>query len=206
VKIRGFRIEPGEIESALKEHAEIRDCIAVTREDTPGDKRLIAYLVAATPESSTLNTSELRGFLKERVPEYMLPSAFVFLAQLPLTPNGKVDKKALPAPDTERPELENAFVAPETPTEQRLAAIWTRLLGINRVGLYDNYFELGGDSLLATQLASQIRKVFEVELPLTDLFQHPTLAELSAIIEEAIIKQMEEMSDEEVEQSLQSGF
>jgi amino acid adenylation domain-containing protein len=206
VKVRGFRIELGEIESALKEHVEIRECIAVAREDTPGDKRLIAYLVAATPESSTLNTSELRGFLKERVPEYMLPSAFVFLEQLPLTPNGKVDKKALPAPDTERPELENAFVAPETPTEQRLAAIWTALLGIDRAGLYDNYFELGGDSLLATQLASQIRKVFEVELPLTDLFQHPTLAELSAIIEEAIIKQMEEMSDEEVEQSLQSGF
>ncbi len=206
VKVRGFRIELGEIESALKEHDEIRECIAVTREDTPGDKRLIAYLVAATPEGSALNTSELRGFLKERVPEYMLPSAFVFLEKLPLTPNGKVDKKALPAPDTERPELDTAFIAPETPTEQRLAAIWTGLLGIDRAGLSDNYFELGGDSLLATQLASQIRKVFEVELPLTDLFQHPTLAELSAIIEEAIIKQMEEMSDEEVEQSLQSGF
>ncbi|MBC7910680.1 MAG: amino acid adenylation domain-containing protein, partial [Pyrinomonadaceae bacterium] len=206
VKVRGFRIELGEIESALKEHEGIRECIALTREDTPGDKRLIAYLVAATPEGSTLNTSELRGFLKARVPEYMLPSAFVFLEQLPLTPNGKVDKKALPAPDLERPELETAFVPPETPTEQRLAVIWTGLLGINRVGLFDNYFELGGDSLLATRLASQIRKVFEVELPLKDLFQHPTLAELSAIIEEAVMTQMEEMSDEEVEESLQGGF
>ena len=130
----------------------------------------------------------------------------VFLEQLPLTPNGKIDKKALPAPDMERPELEVAFVAPETPTEQRLAAIWTELLGIKQAGRYDNYFELGGDSLLATQLASQIRKVFEVELPLADLFQHPTLAELSAIIEEAVITQMEEMSDEEVEQSLLGGF
>jgi amino acid adenylation domain-containing protein len=206
VKVRGFRIELGEIESALKEHQGIRECIALTREDTPGDKRLIAYLVTAKPEGSTLNTSHLRSFLKERVPEYMLPSAFVFLEQLPLTPNGKVDKKALPAHDIERPELETAFVAPQTPTEQRLAALWTELLGIDRAGLYDNYFELGGDSLLATQLASQIRKVFEVELPLTDLFRHPTLAELSAIIEEAVMTQMEEMSDEEVEQSLQSGF
>lgn len=206
VKMRGFRIELGEIEAALQEHEGIRECIAVAREDTSGDKRLIAYLVAATPEGSTLNTSELRSFLKERVPEYLLPSAFVFLEQLPLTPNGKVDKKALPAPDIERPELENVFVAPESPTEQRLALIWTELLGINRAGLYDNYFELGGDSLLATQLASQIRKIFEVELPLADLFQHPILAELSAIIEEAIMTQMEAMSDEEVEQSLQSGF
>jgi amino acid adenylation domain-containing protein len=206
VKVRGFRIELGEIEAALQEHEGIHECIAVAREDTPGDKRLIAYLVAETPEGMTLNTSELRSFLKERVPEYMLPSAFVFLVQLPLTPNGKVDKKALPAPDIERPELETAFVAPETPTEQRLAEIWTGLLGIDRAGLYDNYFELGGDSLLATQLASQIRKVFEVELPLADLFQHPTLAELSAIIEEAVMTQMETMSDEEAEQFLQSGF
>jgi amino acid adenylation domain-containing protein len=206
VKVRGFRIELGEIESALKEHEGVHECVAVAHEDTPGDRRLIVYLVAATPEGSTLNTSELRSFLKERLPEYMLPSAFVFLEQLPLTPNGKIDKNALPAPDLERPELETAFVAPETPTEQRLAGIWTGLLGINRVGLYDNYFELGGDSLLATQLASQIRKVFEVELPLADLFQHPTLAELSAIIEEAVMTQMEAMSDEEAEQFLQSGF
>ena len=205
VKVRGYRIELGEIEAALKEHTGVRDCVVAARADAPGDKRLVAYLVATAPGSAP-NTSELRGFLKERVPEYMLPAAFVFLEQLPLTPNGKVDRQALPAPDAERPELETAFVPPETPTEQRVAAIWTQLLGVSRVGLHDNYFDLGGDSLLATQLVSQIRKVFEVELALIELFQHPTLAELSACIEDAVLMQVEEMSDEEAEQSLERGF
>jgi len=146
----------------------------------------------------------LRNYLKERLPDYMIPSAFVYLDALPLTSHGKIDRRALPAPDAERPALAEAFIAPRTPTEKSLASIWTKLLGINRVGINDNYFELGGDSLLATQLVSQVRRVFEVELPLVDLFQHPTLAELAASIEEIIIEQMEEISEEEAEQLLKN--
>ena len=134
----------------------------------------------------------------------MIPSAFVYLDALPLTSHGKIDRRALPAPDAERPALAEAFIAPQTTTEKSLASIWTKLLGINRVGINDNYFELGGDSLLATQLVSQVRRVFEVELPLVDLFQHPILAELAASIEEIIIEQMEEISEEEAEQLLKN--
>jgi acyl carrier protein len=134
----------------------------------------------------------------------MIPSAFVYLEALPLTSHGKLDRRALPAPDAERPALAEAFLAPRTPTEKSLASIWTKLLGINRVGVNDNYFELGGDSLLATQLVSQVRSMFEVELPLVELFRHPTLAELAASIEEAIIEQMEEISEEEAEQLLRN--
>ena len=132
----------------------------------------------------------------------MIPSAFVYLDALPLTSHGKIDRRALPAPDDERPALAEAFIEPRTPAEKSLASIWTRLIGINRIGINDNYFELGGDSLLATQLASQVRNVFEVELPLVELFRHPTLAEMATSIEEAIIEQMEEISDEEAEQLL----
>ena len=114
------------------------------------------------------------------------------------------NRRALPAPDAERPELAEAFVAPRTPAEKSLASIWTKLLGIDRIGINDNYFELGGDSLLATQLVSQVRSVFEVELPLVELFRHPTLAEMATSIEEAIIEQMEDISDEEAEQLLRN--
>jgi acyl carrier protein len=135
----------------------------------------------------------------------MIPSAFVYLDALPLTSHGKIDRRALPAPDAERPALAEAFVAPQTPAEKSLASIWTKLLHIDRIGINDNYFELGGDSLLATQLVSQVRSVFEVELPLVELFRHPTLAELAASIEEAMIEQMEDMSDEAAEQLLRNG-
>jgi amino acid adenylation domain-containing protein len=199
VKVRGFRIELGEIESVLREHESVKDAVVIALEDKGAEKRLVAYVVTA-PKTS--NISELRGYLKERLPDYMIPSAFVYLDALPLTSHGKIDRRALPAPDAERPALAEAFLAPRTPTEKSLASIWTKLLGINRVGSNDNYFELGGDSLLATQLVSQVRGVFEVELPLVELFRHPTLAELAASVEEAIIEQMEEISDEEAEQLL----
>ena len=202
VKVRGFRIELGEIESVLREHESVIEAVVIALEDEGNEKRLAAYVVTA-PETSR-NISELRSHLKERLPDYMIPSAFVYLDTLPLTSHGKIDRRALPAPDAERPALAEAFVAPRTPAEKSLASIWTKLLRINRVGINDNYFELGGDSLLATQLASQVRGVFEVELPLVDLFRHPTLAELAASIEEAIIEQMEEISDEEAEQLLRN--
>jgi acyl carrier protein len=134
----------------------------------------------------------------------MIPSAFVYLDALPLTSHAKIDRRALPAPDAERPALAEAFVAPRTPAEKTLASIWTKLLNINRIGVNDNYFELGGDSLLATQLVSQVRRVFDVDFPLVELFRHPTLAELAALIEEAVIEQMEDLSDEAAEQLLRN--
>jgi len=203
VKVRGFRIELGEIESVLREHQSVKEAVVIALEDKGNEKRLVAYVVTA--QDASRNVSELRSHLKERLPEYMIPSAFVYLDALPLTSHGKIDRRALPAPDAERPALAEAFIAPRTPAEKSLASIWTKLLGINRVGINDNYFELGGDSLLATQLVSQLRGVFEVELPLVNLFQYPTLAELAASIEEAIIEQMEEISDEEAEQLLKNA-
>jgi amino acid adenylation domain-containing protein len=200
VKVRGFRIELGEIESVLAEHESVLETVVVAHADTGSEKRLVAYIVTAPGASK--NVSDLRSHLKERLPDYMIPSAFVYMEALPLTSHGKIDRRALPAPDAERPELAAAFIAPRTPAEKSLASIWMKLLGINRTGINDNYFELGGDSLLATQLASQVRSVFEVELPLVELFRHPTLAEMATSIEEAIIEQMEEISDEEAEQLL----
>ncbi|HSE18136.1 MAG TPA: amino acid adenylation domain-containing protein [Pyrinomonadaceae bacterium] len=202
VKVRGFRIELGEIESVLTEHESVREAVVIALEDKGSEKRLAAYV--ATTQSAARNISDLRSHLKERLPDYMIPAAFVYLDALPLTSHGKIDRRALPAPDAERPALAEAFIAPRTPAEKSLASIWTKLLGINRIGVNDSYFELGGDSLLATQLASQVRSVFEVELPLVELFRHPTLAEMAASIEEAIIEQMEEISDEEAEQLLRN--
>jgi len=200
VKVRGFRIELGEIESVLTEHESVTEAVVIALEDRGSEKRLVAYVVTAPGASR--NVSDLRGYLKERLPDYMIPSAFVYLDALPLTSHGKIDRRALPAPDSERPALAEAFIEPRTPAEKKLASIWSKLIGINRIGINDNYFELGGDSLLATQLVSHVRNVFEVELPLVELFRHPTLAEMATSIEEAIIEQMEEISDEEAEQLL----
>jgi len=200
VKVRGFRIELGEIESVLTEHESVTEAVVIALQDRGSEKRLVAYVVTAPGASR--NVSDLRSHLKDRLPDYMIPSAFVYLDDLPLTSHGKIDRRALPAPDSERPALAEAFIEPRTPAEKKLASIWSRLIGINRIGINDNYFELGGDSLLATQLVSQVRNVFEVELPLVELFRHPTLAEMATSIEEAIIEQMEEISDEEAEQLL----
>jgi len=190
VKVRGFRIELGEIEAALGQHPELRESVVIVREDVPGDKRLVAYVVPKDEGSETEDegppsfVSELRGFLKEKLPDYMVPSVFVPLDALPLTPTGKVDRRALPAPDGLRPELEREYVAPRTPTEEKLVAICAELLGIHRVGVYDNFFDLGGHSLLATQFISRVRTAFGVEVPLRSLFEHPTIAELAQEIEE----------------------
>ncbi|HVS00840.1 MAG TPA: amino acid adenylation domain-containing protein, partial [Thermoanaerobaculia bacterium] len=175
VKIRGFRIELGEVEAALLRHPGVREAVAVAREDTPGDKRLVAY-VALEPG---VEPGELRGWLARTLPEAMLPSAWVVLPALPLTPNGKVDRKALPAP--ERSEA-SAFTAPHSPTEELLAGIWAEVLGVERVGLQDNFFELGGHSLLAARVVSRVRSVLGVELPLRALFQQPTLGGLAGLI------------------------
>ncbi len=183
VKIRGFRIELGEVEAVLGQHPEVQQAVVIAREDVPSDRRLIAYVVPKIPHSVSLD--DLRRFLRTHLPDYMVPSAFVLLEALPLTPNGKVDRRALPAPDTSRPELESAFVAPSTPTEEKLATLWVQVLHLDRVSVHDNFFELGGHSLFATQLISKLRQAFEVELPLRALFEAPTIAELSKKIEQA---------------------
>ena len=181
VKVRGFRIELGEIETVLGDHPCVRQAVAVVREDEPDEKRLIAYVVAKQEFAST--TSDLRGFLKDKLPEYMVPSAFVMLDALPLTPNGKIDRKALPAPDEARPDPIGALVAPRTPTEELLAGIWTKLLHVEKVGIHENFFDLGGHSLLVTQVISRVREAFRVELPLRSLFEAPNVAGLAERIE-----------------------
>ena len=187
VKIRGFRIELGEIEAVLSQHPLVAETVVIVQEDIPGDKQLVAYIVpnqeqAATAEAQDV-TPLLRQFLKEKLPGYMVPSAYVVLNSLPLTPNGKVDRRALPAADTERDDIKEDYVAPRTPVEEVLVEIWAKVLGRQQVSIYDNFFELGGHSLLATQLTSRIRDAFQVELPLRSLFETPTAAGLAKYIE-----------------------
>ncbi|MEH2261609.1 amino acid adenylation domain-containing protein [Nostoc sp.] len=181
VKIRGFRIELGEVEALLSQHGDVQASCVIAREDTPGNKRLVAYVVAHQDYPPTI--SELRQFLKAKLPEYMVPNAFVMLESLPLTPSGKVDRRALPIPDLYN-EITDKYVAPRTPIEELVAQIWAQVLKIEQVGIYDNFFELGGHSLLATQVVSRIRKIFKVELPLRELFATATLAELALLIEQ----------------------
>ncbi|HST60941.1 MAG TPA: amino acid adenylation domain-containing protein, partial [Longimicrobium sp.] len=176
VKIRGFRIELGEIEVRLAEHPEVREAVVLAREDVPGDRRLVAYVVGA------VETDALRAHLRQGLPEYMVPSAFVLLDALPLTANGKLDRKALPVP--ELASAEEAYVAPRSPVEEVLAGIWAEVLRLERVGVEESFFDLGGHSLLATRVVSRIREVFGVELPLRALFEGPTVGELGVRVEE----------------------
>jgi amino acid adenylation domain-containing protein len=181
VKIRGFRIELGEVESVLGRHPAVEEAVVIAREDVPGDKRLVAYVVSS--HEPTLTFSELRSFLKEKLPDYMIPSTFAFLDLLPLTPSGKVDRRALPAPDVVRPELQEAFVAPRSQSEELVAGIWGNVLGVERIGVHDNFFELGGHSLLATRVVSRIQQEFRVDLKLMHFFKMPTIAALAKVIE-----------------------
>jgi amino acid adenylation domain-containing protein len=181
VKIRGFRIELGEIESVLGSHPKIREIVVIASEDGTGEKRLVAYVVVNWNVENLSN--QLREFLKEKLPGYMVPSAFITLEALPLTPNGKIDCRALPAPDLLSRQLETAFVSPRTPTEALLSGIWIEVLGIEQVGVNDNFFELGGHSLLATKVVSRVRETFSVELPLRSLFFSPTVADSAQLIE-----------------------
>jgi amino acid adenylation domain-containing protein len=208
VKIRGFRIELGEVESALAAHPGVREAVALAREDAPGEQRLVAYLVAA--DGAELSVGELRGFLRERLPEFMVPSVFVPVDAIPLTPNGKVDRRALPAPDGARTDLQRPYVAPTTEAEVALAAICAELLGVERVGRDDDFFELGGHSLLATQLVARVRERFSVELPLRALFETPNVAGLARAVEAATeegaeataladaLARLDELSEDEV--------
>ncbi|HEX2205515.1 MAG TPA: amino acid adenylation domain-containing protein [Longimicrobium sp.] len=182
VKVRGFRIELGEIESALASHEGVREAVVVAREDAPGaDKRLVAYVVPT--ESGAPSDDLLRDHLRARLPEYMVPAAFVALDALPVTPNGKVDRRALPAPAASAETGRAGYVAPRTATEGVLAAIWAEVLGIERVGVHDDVFTLGGHSLASIRVASRIRDAFSVELPLPAVFENATVEALARAVE-----------------------
>ncbi|WP_234017158.1 non-ribosomal peptide synthetase [Nostoc sp. 'Lobaria pulmonaria (5183) cyanobiont'] len=214
VKLRGFRIELGEIESILSQIPEVKECVVIDREDIPDQKRLVAYLV--TEESQEFAIAQVRSFLKSQLPDYMIPSAFVELKTLPLTSNGKIDRKILPVPDWTRLEAEATFVPPQSPLEEAIAEIWVQLLNVNQIGINDNFFDLGGHSLIATQLVSRLRKAFQVELPLRYIFEFPTIAELAVTIVQSQIEQMnneekvqflaamKDLSEEEIESMLAS--
>jgi acyl carrier protein len=179
VKLRGYRIELGEVEAALQQHPFIREAVAVISEEN-SERRLVAYVVA--PHGKSLMVSELRAHMRERLPEYMIPAVFVMLAEMPLTPNGKVDRRALPLPEGVRPELEKEYVAPRNETEEALAVIWGQILGVEKIGVNDNYFDLGGDSLMAMQLISRMSEVFQVKLQVNQFFEAPSVQEMAQII------------------------
>jgi amino acid adenylation domain-containing protein len=178
-KVRGFRIEPGEVEAALLELPQVREAAVAVREDGAGEKRLVGYVV---PWNGAVGSAaELRAYLAERLPEYMVPSAFVVLERVPLTASGKVDRRALPAPE---PGGGTEYVAPGNETEEVLAGIWAAVLRVERVGVHDDFFELGGHSLLATQVVSRVRQELGVEMPLEAVFAAPTIAALAGRLEE----------------------
>ena len=185
VKVRGFRIELGEIEAVLRRHAGVRDAVVLAREDAPGARRLVAYVVPKLESDEAVTAVALRRFLRERLPEYMVPSAFVQLEALPLTPNGKVDRKALPAPDRSARDTEADFVAPRTPAEGVVAGICAEVLGLERIGAHDDLFDLGCHSLLATKILARVREALHADLPLASIFESPTVAGLAARAESA---------------------
>jgi len=189
VKIRGFRIEPGEIESTLAQHPAVKETAVIARPMTSGESRLIAYIVA--DQGQALTTSGVRSFLKDKLPDYMIPATFLFLDSLPLMRNGKVDRQALPLPDAERPEVDSVFMPPLTKTERLLSDIWSQALGVKKVGILDNFFELGGDSILGIQIMARARDA-GIHLTIKQLFQHQTIADLTLVVSESSTIQAEQ--------------
>jgi amino acid adenylation domain-containing protein len=211
VKIRGYRVELGEIERALLTHPEVKDAGVVAWDQEPGEKYLVAYVVPR--ESNALTVNELRGFLKEKLPDYMIPAIFMFLDSLPLT-NGKLDRTALPRPDHKRPNLQQPYAPPQDEVETRLVQIWEEILNVRPIGIHDNFFDLGGHSLAATRVISRLIQTFQLELPVKALFDAPTVAEMAAIITEnqakrasdselaQMLREVETMSEEEAQKLL----
>jgi amino acid adenylation domain-containing protein len=200
IKIRGFRIEPNEVVAALAKHPSVREGFVIARELATGDKQLVAYVVL-DPKAPPTHAA-LRNFLATQVPEYMIPASFVELESLPLNANGKIDRNAVPAPDPTNSLRDDAYVAPRTAIEQRLAAILVPLLNLDRVGVEDNFFLLGGHSLLGTQLIGRVRDAFGVELSLRTVFDASTIGELATEIEKLLLAQIESMTEEEARQML----
>lgn len=212
VKVRGFRIELGEIEAALREHHGLSEAVALIRKGTDDEKYIAAYVVPAQQPGPA--AGELRAWLKERLPEYMVPSAWVHLEHLPLTPSGKLDRALLPEPERGRPDLDSLFVPPRTAVEEMLAEIFAAILSLERIGIDDNFFELGGHSLLATRVVTRIRKVFNADLPLRRFFERPTIREMAEYLtanetnpgrlEEgiALLRKIESLSVDDLEELL----
>jgi amino acid adenylation domain-containing protein len=212
-KIHGFRVEPDEIAATLAQHEAVRECVVVAREDSPGDRRLVAYAVLREADGAA--ASDLRLFLRQKLPDHMIPSAFVLLETMPLTPSGKVDRRALPPPEQGRLEEDSSYVAPRDVVEGVLAGMWAEMLRLERVGVYDSFFELGGHSLMAMQLISRIREAFRVDFPLRQMFEDPTVAGMSAalVAQETkpgrtlkvaqLLQQLEGMSEAEVLSTIQ---
>jgi amino acid adenylation domain-containing protein len=210
VKIRGFRIELGEIEAVLRQHEGVREAVVVNRQEPEQESRLVAYVI---PSGETLAAAQLRGFIRERLPDYMTPAHFVMLAEFPLNTSGKIDRQRLPAPEQHRPELQPNYVAPRTEAERQLVDIWKEVLGVEQLGIHDNFFELGGHSLMVAQVISRVAEVLQVELPVRALFESPTVAELSVAVSQQagevegdnlsdILAELDQLSDEEAEELL----
>src|SRR5438128_850616 len=185
VKVRGFRIELGEIEAVLARHEWVKQAVVLARADEQGDKRLLAYVVPSRGPSASVNGEDLRAYMKQQLPDYMVPQAVVVLAKLPLNANGKVDRQALPEPAAAIQT--RAYVAPRTTTEQTIAAIWAEVLrrDQNQISVDDNFFDLGGHSLMATQVISRLRERFAVEIPVRVMFDEPTVIRLAEKVEQA---------------------
>ena len=212
VKIRGFRVEPGESEAALAAHPGVRQTVVLVREDEPDEKRLVAYVVPQ--HEAAPSPSDLRAYLKGKLPDYMVPSAFVFIDSIPLSPHGKVDRQALPEPDRNSTDLAEDYVGPRNAVEDIIAAAWSEILRVKPIGVYDNFFDLGGHSLKATQVISRLRKAFQSEIPLRLIFESPTIAELAAVIDSKtteeltsnklnrVLKEVEAMPEEQAQRLL----
>jgi acyl carrier protein len=194
LKVRGFRVEPGEVQAAVARHPGVREAVVTARADAQGDTRLVAYLVLAAEARAIASRSSsvsggLRGdlhrFLASSLPAYMLPSAYVVIDDVPLSPTGKIDRSALPEPDLAEALLEDRFSGPQTPTEEAIAAMWARVLGLERVSRDDNFLEVGGHSLVAAQVVAQLRSKLGVRLPVRMLFEHPVLSEFAAAVDAA---------------------
>ncbi|MGB8953801.1 MAG: amino acid adenylation domain-containing protein [Tumebacillaceae bacterium] len=197
IKIRGMRVEMGEIESVLDQHPAVKECVVIPHEDEAGNKRLLGYVVCN--EGMNATPAELRVYLKELIPNYMVPGQLTMLDAMPLNANGKVDRLALPIPDQLGQEREADYVAPRTIIEAAVCEIWEQVLQVERIGVHDHFFELGGHSLLATQVVSRIRKRLQIELPLVHLFERPTIAQLAEVVGEAFLARLDSMSEAEAE-------
>jgi len=202
VKIRGYRIELNEVTSALLQHQGVRETTVVASDDNHGEKRLVAYVV---PHAAPPSIGELRDFLGNVLPDYMVPAAFVTLKALPIGPNGKVDRSQLPTPDDKNILREETSTSPRTPTEQRIAAIVGSLLGLDNIGVDDNFFFLGGNSLFGTQVIARLRDAFNVDVSLLALFDHPTVAAAAAEVERLMVAKLDTMSEDEVQRLLASN-
>ncbi|MGA1840821.1 MAG: non-ribosomal peptide synthetase, partial [bacterium] len=202
VKLRGFRIEMGEIESVLRNHESVEETVVLLREDDPGDKRLVAYII---PRSNvSLSFEDLRDYLRQGLPDYMLPSYFVQLESLPLTPNGKVDRRALPAPGGQR-QLNGTYMQPKTKLERSIANIWQEVLKIDRVGIHDNFFDLGGNSLLMILVRSKLTEITKIDIPVIDLFRYPTVGSLVTYLRQEKQELSDIVNDNKIIQEVNRG-